>query len=79
MTIAELQQKIRDRATTAPLHTEVKQPELVDYTKLETPELQDRYNKLEQWMLLNKNHPRYYVAEIRIKQINKVLASRIKM
>lgn len=79
VSIEEIQQRLKEKAATAPAHIDVPKPEITAYSQLSTPELQERYNKLEAWMLLNKSHPRFYVADVRIKQMNKVLASRIKM
>ncbi len=77
--IQEIQQKLKDMAAAAALHTEIKQPELTDYAKLETPELQSRYDKTEQWIKDHQSDPRLYIAQIRLKQMNKILAARILM
>jgi len=79
MSILDIQEKLRQKAAAAPVKSDYKKPEILDYSRLDIAELQKRYDILEKWMKLHKDHPRFYVAQVRLKQMNVVLAKKIKM
>lgn len=79
MSIKDIQEKLRQKAASAPVSIDDKKPEILDYSKLPIDELQKRYDILEKWMKLHKDHPKFYIAQVRLKQMNVVLAKKIKM
>lgn len=81
MTIEDVQQKLIEKSRTAPATGTLDPPKSdeVNYFKMPTPELQQKYNDVEAWMKSHIGDPRYYIAEVRLRQMNKILASRIKI
>lgn len=80
VSIEQIQDQLRERAKTAPVSIETTKPQTEpDYWNIPIDDLEKRYKVLEQWMVTNKDHPKFHIAQIRIQRMNKVLASHIKM
>lgn len=78
-TIAEIQQKLRDKATTAPARVRAPDKPEPNYALFTTEKLQQIYSKIEDWCLLNKGHEKFAAGKIRLDKINKIIAMRIKI